>query len=138
MSRSGYIEDWGMSQEEQWATIRWRGAVKSAIRGKRGQAFLKELLAALDAMDEKRLIANELEANGQFCTLGVIGHARKLDMEAIDPECEEQVSAAFNIAEAMAREIVYENDEGAFWYDETAEQRWQRMRNWVQSQIKAP
>lgn len=33
MSRSGYSEDLDM-----WDLIRWRGAVKSALRGKRGQA----------------------------------------------------------------------------------------------------
>lgn len=44
--------------------IRWRGAVASAIRGKRGQAFLREMLAALDAMPEKRLIAGSLVFDG--------------------------------------------------------------------------
>jgi len=46
MSRSGYSDDC----DDQWSLICWRGAVKSAIRGKRGQAFLKEMLAALDAL----------------------------------------------------------------------------------------
>ena len=55
MSRSGYSEDC-----DGWALVRWRGAVKSAIRGQRGQAFLRELLAALDAIPDKRLIAEEL------------------------------------------------------------------------------
>jgi hypothetical protein len=45
MSRSGYSDD-----HSEWDLIRWRGAVASAIRGKRGQAFLRELLVALDAM----------------------------------------------------------------------------------------
>jgi hypothetical protein len=43
-----------------WSHIRWRGAVASAIRGGRGQAFLREMLAAMDAMPVKRLVANEL------------------------------------------------------------------------------
>lgn len=59
MSRSGYSEDW---DGENWTFIRWRGAVKSALRGKRGQAFLREALAALDAMPEKRLITHDLIA----------------------------------------------------------------------------
>jgi hypothetical protein len=37
MSRSGYSDDL-----ENWSLIRWRGAVASAIRGRRGQAFLRE------------------------------------------------------------------------------------------------
>lgn len=52
MSRSGYA-DWC---DDNWAMIRWRGAVASAVRGKRGQAFLRELATTLDAMPEKRLI----------------------------------------------------------------------------------
>ena len=38
----------------------------------------------------------------------------------------------FGIAPALAREIVWENDE-AGWYDETPESRWKRMRAWVAS-----
>ena len=35
MSRSGYSD--GL---DEWAMIRWRGAVKSAIRGARGRAII--------------------------------------------------------------------------------------------------
>ena len=48
MSRSGYSDD----IDDNWAHIMWRGRVASSIRGKRGQAMLRELLAALDAMPE--------------------------------------------------------------------------------------
>lgn len=57
MSRSGYSDDL-----DSWSMIRWRGAVTSATRGARGQAFFREMLAALDAMPEKKLIADDLEA----------------------------------------------------------------------------
>jgi hypothetical protein len=50
MGRAGYSEDC-----DGWALIRWRGAVTSAIRGKRGQAFLREMLDALDALPVKRI-----------------------------------------------------------------------------------
>lgn len=127
MSRSGYSDDC-----DGWALIRWRGAVTSAIRGKRGQSFLRELADALDAMPEKRLIRNELQsASGEFCTLGVIGHTRGLDLSRADPYDRETVAAIFGISPAMAAEIVFENDE-AGWYDETPEGRWQRMRQWIE------
>jgi hypothetical protein len=54
MSRSGYTDD----VEYSWRSIMWRGRVVSAIRGKRGQALLRDLLAALDAMPDKRLYPN--------------------------------------------------------------------------------
>jgi hypothetical protein len=105
MSRSGYTDDC-----ENLGL--WRGAVERSIRGKRGQALLRDLAAALDAMPEKRLIANELkDASGEFCTLGVLGAVRGIDMSSIDAEDREAVAQIFNIAPAMAAEIVYENDE---------------------------
>jgi hypothetical protein len=126
MSRSGYSDDCN-----GWDLIRWRGAVTSAMRGKRGRALLLELRDALDAMPEKVLIAHELvDAAGSFCTLGVIGSARGLPLADIDPEDSDQVAKHFGIAPALAKEIVFENDE-ATWYDETPQQRWTRMRAWV-------
>ena len=71
MSRSGYIDDYGCGgREEQWALIRWRGAVASAIRGKRGQKFLRDVLAAMDELPEPTLISDELEKDGQVCAIG--------------------------------------------------------------------
>jgi hypothetical protein len=133
MSRSGYSDDC-----EQWDLIRWRGAVKSAILGKRGQAFLNEMLTALDAMPDKRLVKNELDQSGQVCAIGSVGKARGLDMSGIDPEDRETVANVFGISPAMAAEIVYENDEGVgYWTDETPERRFERMRAWVASKITA-
>lgn len=127
MSRSGYTED---GDYDRWDLIRYRGAVKSAIRGKRGQKLLQDIADALDAMTEKRLIAHDLVKEGQYCTLGVIGAARGVPLETIDPEDAETVAGTFGIATALAREIVFENDEGSYAM-ETPEQRWQRMRKWV-------
>ncbi len=157
MSRSGYTDD----LDDQWSLIRWRGAVNSALRGKRGQAFLRELLTALDAMPEKRLASDSLvTADGEFCTLGVVGKARGVNLDALDAEDWEQVAKAFGLAEAMVREIVYENDEYVnewSWEEvevcgpmrphypdwsrhkrsvqvpvkDAAERRWQHMRKWA-------
>lgn len=144
MSRSGYGDDC----DDQWSHIMWRGAVKSAIKGKRGQAFFKEMLAALDALPVKRLVANELEAPdliacshwGLFdarsvCAIGAVGKARGVDMSDIDPEDYESVAVKFGIARAMAQEVVYLNDEdGPF--REAPEARFARMRKWIVSQIQ--
>jgi hypothetical protein len=141
MSRSGYIDDF---DGDYLQLGRWRGRVKSAIRGKRGQAFLRELAAAMDAMPEKKLIANELiNEVGECCTIGVVCKARGIDVSKIDYEDGKQVGAAVGIAESMAREIEYENDEhlGVYSPDEhrflpeTPEQRWTRMRKWVEEKL---
>ncbi len=130
MSRSGYSDDCG-----GWGLVCWRGAVKSVLSGKRGQSFLVELRDALDAMPDKRLIADSLQAEGEFCTIGVVGAKRGVDMTSLDPDDREAVGEAFGISPAMASEIVFMNDEGS-WQKETPEQRWVRMRKWVESNIK--
>lgn len=124
MSRSGYSEDC-----DGWALIRWRGAVASAIRGKRGQALLRETLAALDALPKPELIQNNLAASGAFCTLGAVGRSRGAELAAVDPEDHEAVANMFAIPHALACEIMFENDEGSF--RETPRARWERMRAWI-------
>lgn len=113
MSRSGYSDDYGddYGDDDPLALGRYRAQVNSAIRGKRGQALLRELLAALDAMPEKRLVAGELEEDGEFCALGVVGQARGLNLAAIDTYDAESLAPQFNIAEQLAREIMWVNDD---------------------------
>lgn len=137
MSRSGYSDD---GCGDQWADIRWRGAVDAALKGKRGQAFLRELAERLDAMPEKRLIAHEWVKDGDACALGVVARARGLAaaISTFDPADDVGVMYAarlLGIAPAMAREIVWMNDESE-WRSVTPEQRWKTMREWVARQIK--
>lgn len=123
MSRSGYSEDCGNLQL-------WRQAVEQATFGRRGQALLKRLRDALDAMPAKRLIADEIQdAHGDVCALGALDPQFK-GYDAVD------LARHFNIAQALAAEIVYENDEHDSWkVNETPEERWTRMRAWVAKQI---
>lgn len=146
MSRSGYSED----VEDRWAFIRWRGVVASAIRGKRGQAFLREMLATLDALPKKRLIAEELRTpDGDVCAIGSVGAARGVDLGALDPHDYDAIAKAFGIAAPLVREIEAVNDEcgGGYAYEALdanaraliyAERRFKRVREWVASQIKPP
>jgi hypothetical protein len=154
MSRHGLSDDYDGDQDDL-AYGRWRGRVVSAIRGQRGQAFLKEMLAALDAMPEKRLVAEDLEtADGAVCALGAVGKVRGVDMKPIDPEDFGRVAATFGIAESMAQEIMYVNDEVRdAWLEAsgpphypgqkvyariavTPEMRFEEVRAWVAKQIK--
>lgn len=129
MSRSGYTDD----RDDNLALGRWRAQVNSAIRGKRGQAFLRELIVALDAMPEKALIAEELvTSEGSVCAIGAVCKARGIDVSKVDCDDPEAVAASVGIASQMAAEIEYENDEGAWPNNsETREERWQRMRKWA-------
>jgi len=127
MSRSGYscdCENIGL----------WQGAVRSALCGKRGQAFLRELAAAMDAMPERKLIAGELVTpEGECCALGVVCKSRGLDAANLDFEDAREVGNFVGISHAMAAEIEYLNDDAV--RDATPEARWARMRAWVEEQI---
>lgn len=130
MSRSGYTDDC-----DSWDLIRWRGAVTSAIRGKRGQAFLREMLNALDALPDPVLISEELvDPDGDVCAIGSVGRARGMDMSGMDYEEPEEIAKAFGIARALAAEIAYENDEGS-WHNEKPADRFKRIRKWVTNQL---
>lgn len=147
MSRSGYSDDC----DDNLAYGRWRAQVSSAMRGKRGQSFFKELLAALEGMSDKRLITSHLKTNdGCVCALGAVGAARGLDLEklealAIDDEMDNDavfdrviLGDVFNISPQLAAEIMFINDEGSFYRDESPEQRWKRVRDWAASAIISP
>ena len=127
MSRSGYSDD-----HDQWALIKYRGQVASAIRGKRGQKMLRDLRDALEAMPQRRLIAGELEADGEVCALGALGRARGIDMSKLDAHDRDEVGAALDIAQQLAGEAVYLNDEANYG---TPEERWEYMHRWVLRQI---
>ena len=133
MGRSGYTDDCDGPELNLW-----RGAVESAIRGRRGQAFLKEMLAALDALERKELISDALEADGAVCALGAVGKARGMDLSRLPYDAEE-VAKAFGISGALAKEIMFENDED-FTYsrDLTSGDRFARIRRWVESLIAKP
>ena len=71
MSRSGLFEYDG---DEAMEYGRWRAQVASSIRGKRGQAMLRQLADALDAMTIKQLAPNAFQnESGYMCALGVLG-----------------------------------------------------------------
>jgi hypothetical protein len=137
MSRSGYSDDcdnYGL----------WRGAVERSMNGKRGQAFLREMLASLDALPEKKLIKDDLvDGTGAVCAIGSVGLRRGLDMSSINIDDAKRVAEAFGIAHAMAAEIEYLNDECGFSYPstlggkkfETPEERFTRIRAWVVGNI---
>lgn len=102
MNRSGYVDDC----DDTLAYGRWRAQVKSATRGKRGQAFLLELAKAMDEMPEKILIAGELiNDDGDCCAIGVVCKSRGIDVSKIDCEEPEQVGNAVGIARQLAAEI---------------------------------
>src|SRR3990167_8566471 len=137
MGRGTYNED------DQWGWIRWAGAAKKAIYGKRGQSLLRELEAALVAIPEKRLIANKFATlDGEVCALGALAKARGIPLAEMskwedDPETAKK---QLGISYTLAWEIIAENDDGHFpgfrWMREsTNEKRYEDMLKWVQQHL---
>lgn len=129
MSRSGYSDDCDNLNL-------YRATVARAIRGKRGQKFLIELAKAMDQIPEKRLIRSELiSESGQVCTIGTVCKLRGLDVSNIDVYDPKEVGDLVGIASQMAAEIEFENDEAGGSL-ETPEDRWIRMRKWVNENLR--
>lgn len=129
MSRSGYSDDYEHMNL-------YRATVDRAIKGKRGQAFLQDLAKAMDEMPVKRLISNELVTEeGEVCAIGAVCKKRGLDAN-IDFEDRDQVARLVGIAPCLAAEIEFENDEAYPAYKETPEEKWTRMRKWVDDQLQ--
>ena len=80
------------------------------------------------------MIANDLVREGDVCAIGAVGLKRGTKMDVLDPEDPDTVADVFGIAGAMAREIVYMNDEGTY-RPETPEERFTRIRSWIESNI---
>jgi hypothetical protein len=130
MTRSGYVD------ESEHLEL-YRANVERSIQGKRGQAFLRELAEALDAMPVKELIPNRLVVPSVgVCAIGAVCRARRLDVSEVDYYDPESVGNAVGISRIMAAEIEYMNDEWAG-RRETPTERWTRMRKWVDDQINS-
>jgi hypothetical protein len=130
------------------AAGRWNAQVRSATRGKRGQAFFRALVEALDAMPVKSLAPNSLETKeGAVCALGCLARHRGIDVKSLelgDPYTEDpdeggewedsdwdKLSTTFDIAPQLAREVMYNNDE----FGRSGELRWEHVRRWAARQI---
>lgn len=151
MSRHGYSDEL-----DQWDLIKWRGQVASAMRGKRGQKLLVDLVKALDAMTEKALIAGKLvTVDAEVCALGAVGQLRGIEMPTVDKNGDEyegddfdsyEMADLFDVAHQLAAEVMWQNDEGGRdhkvvdgrwqYCPETPQERWQRVRAWAMRHIQ--
>jgi hypothetical protein len=136
VSRHGYTDDY--DGEDNGAM--WRGMIASATRGKRGQAFFRALLAALDAMPAKRLVDGELEKDGDYCALGVLAKAKGAVLAGLDTTDWDSLGSLFDIAPQLAQEVMCINDESVDWTQHSTEcapeERWRIVRGWVARQIR--
>ena len=130
--------------------------VQNAIEGKRGQAALRLLIRALDAMPQKRIIDGWLTKDGDVCTVGAMVMQRRIEagdsrekalgylMGYQDELNREEswdwadiatlASKQLNIARYMAFELVEITDEWTIRM--SPERRWQFVRDWAVRNLK--
>ena len=132
---------------EPWMAGQQAGALRSAVRGRRGQAFLRELVAALGALPAQELAAGALEdpETGCCCAFGAVARARAWGREEIGldptdddiwrPEC--RLAEAFDISETLAWQVIAENEAFSECNDRTwRRRRWRHVRDWAVSEIE--
>jgi len=128
VSRSGYSDDY----DDPLEVGRWRAIIASASRGKRGQKFFRDLVTALDALPVKELVAGDLEKEGSVCALGALGKHRGVDLNELDTTDWNQLGETFNIAQQLAQETMYMNDE---YGRQDPASRWETVREWAAKEI---
>lgn len=149
------------ADEEEWPGQfgLWDANCRRSIKGRKGQAALRELEAALLALPEKRLIADKLEDDeGRVCAIGALAKAKGVTPKA-DPDYEmEEVGVELGMPRMVAWKVVAENDvtldkvwnvaegplapndypyQGGLLLirDVTPEERYEKMLAWVQEQL---
>lgn len=133
IGRCGYNDDDDDDDDHNRYGV-WRGVIASATRGKRGQAFFRALVAALDAMPHKALVKGELEdQEGAVCALGCLGKAHGLDLSHVDTEDYAFLGQMFDIAPQLAQEVMFINDHQ--YRLDGPESRWRIVRDWAARQI---
>jgi hypothetical protein len=131
-----YCDDDSDPSQEGLITGAWR----SAIRGRRGQQFLGDLVQALDALPLPELAAGALEdeETGCCCAFGAVRRLRGVDAVPLwfDPTEEDiapgNLAKPFNVSETFAWAVVQANEDEMIGNDEkTRRLRWKQVRDWA-------
>jgi hypothetical protein len=139
MTRLYYDDDLDPSREGLVA-----GALRSAVRGKRGQRFIRDLVQALDALPSPELAAGALEDEDTecCCAFGAVRRFRGSDAVPLwfDPMEEDltpdHLAEPFNVSETLAWAVVQVNEDGMTGNDvSTRRHRWNVVKDWAIRQL---
>jgi hypothetical protein len=144
MSRYSDSVDYGY---EPWMEGQAAGALRSAIRGRRGQRLLRDLIAGLDALPVPELAAGSLEdpETGCVCALGAVRLQRGADavplrFDPTDPDVDwRDLAEPFDISETLADAVVGQNEYYDGDNDEPSRRcRWRSVRDWAVRNLTTP
>lgn len=126
----------------------WLGMVKRATYGKPGQAMLRKLEAALLALPDKRLVAEEFAEHGEVCAVGALylseeiarGRDRTTVLEEMertsgrgDPFDTIWAAESIGMTQTLAWDVGAAND--SEFKNLTPEQRYDAMLAWVRDRL---
>ncbi len=123
------------------------GAMRSAIRGRRGQQLLRDLIAGLDGLPVPELAAGALEdpETGCVCALGAVRRQRgpeavPLHFDPTDPDLDwRELAGPFDISQALAYDVVAQNDYYTVGNDKQSRRhRWLSVRAWAVGHLITP
>ena len=138
----------GYSEEENYPGQfnLWQANCRRSRQGKKGQAALRDLEAALLAMPEKRIQKDIfVDLNGESCAIGALMLHRNIsagmpreqavaECAVLDPLETEEYGVILGLPRLVAWAVAVENDEW-WWEDEIPEKRYLRMLAWVREEI---
>lgn len=151
-----------ISEEEDFnnQAFLWEANLERSLKGRKGQAALRGLEAALLALPEKRLIANEtVSADGSVCAIAALAKHRgyrgamtlpkrpdwdddndadspywdDYEYEAAVEDAMVNIATDLGVPPMVAKAIIYENDGP---YVKTPEDRYRTVLSWTQRQIQ--
>ena len=113
----------------------WQANCQRSLRGRRGQASLRALKAALLALPEKRLIAHEIQDDtGAVCAVGALAKQQQRNLVTSDPDETVKLGEQCGLPHLVAWKVVEEND---ITLDAvTAEQRYDQMLRWIEEHLR--
>lgn len=139
--RVGYREDEDYGGEFDL----WQANCRRSRQGKKGQAALRELEAALMALPVKRIQKDVfVEPSGETCAIGALMLHRKVaagmpreqavaECAALRPLDTEEHGVSLGLPRLVAWSVAVENDEE--WRFRTPEERYSYMLEWIRKEI---
>lgn len=130
-----------------WMEGQAAGAMRSAIRGRRGQRLLRDLIAGLDALPVPELAAGSLEdpETGCVCALGAVRLQRGADavplrFDPTDPDIRwHDLAEPFDISQTLAHAVICQNEAYDRRNDEQSRRRrWLTVRGWAVRNLVSP
>ena len=140
--RVGYSED-----EEYGGQFNlWQANCRRSRQGKKGQAALRELEAALMALPDKRIQKDVfVETSGEACAIGALMIHRNVscgmprqqaiaECAKLDPDDTEKHGVSIGLPRLVAWSVAVENDDE--WKIRTPEERYLHMLAWIRKEMK--